>query len=71
MENKKEQVKLNDELLDKVSGGTDQIGDQALWTCSNCGVAGNFTYQADGWHCGNCNAVGTNTMVVICPVDFS
>ena len=68
---KKGKIALSDELLDKVSGGTEQIGEQQVFTCSNCGVAGNFTYLADGWHCGNCNAVGTNTMVVICPVDFS
>ena len=35
MENKKEKVALNDELLDKVAGGTDWKGT----TCPKCGNA--------------------------------
>ena len=57
MENKKGKVALNDDLLDKVSGGERTIG-RFTGFCTDCGAAlvkqgesGMITF----WYCSNCD----------------
>ena len=59
MENKKEKVSLNDELLDKIAGGGDGSSDRVCLIC--CGTRLSFIQGTDGdmglFKCGDCGTL--------------
>ncbi len=70
MDNNGENGKLNDELLDQVSGGESLWGSATGAACTQCGFKGPhqaeiiytrvdnvITYQNTVIHCGNCGAI--------------